>query len=236
MGEILKMLVSAILGAIVALYLPRLRQFFIGPKLELSFGKEIAGCIALTPIKTIKSKGEDEIATELGKKYWEVTNRGYYIRVKVTNNSYLLAKECRAFLINIERKDDNGQFKQTIYCDSIQLQWSCRSNQGFNGIDLAFGVHQFIDVLSTIGNISKIIYPKIEMMPYRYENLFREIGTFRYTIQVSGNEIKPVSLSFILYWKGQWDDFDVDIDPMSLKENNGWWENFLQKVKERAKS
>ena len=226
MNEFFKILGSSTLAAIIALYLPVIRRFVMGPKLELYFGNNIEGCVAKTPIKGIRPGNKGEEFTEVKKDYWEVTSLGYYIRVKVCNRKSVLAKECRAFLINIEKSDENGNFTPTIYCDSIQLQWACRSGQGFNGIDLAKGVNQFIDVLSTQKD-NVIIYPKIEMMPFRYEKLFRENGTFRFTIQVSGNEVQPVSLRFIINWKGKWDEIEVDIDPGCLKENRKWWRNIF---------
>jgi hypothetical protein len=192
--EILKMLFTAILGGAAALWLPFIRRFFWGPKLSLSFGNDLVGCVARTPI--LYNGHETE---------------GYYFRVKVRNIKPTLAKDCRAFLVGIEKKGEDDIFSSTNYQDSIQLQWACRSGQGFSSIDLPTGINQFIDVISTIKGVNRID-PKIEMFPFIYRNLFSEHGTFRYTVQVSGQEIKPRFIRFLFTWNGQWDDFIVELD------------------------
>jgi hypothetical protein len=202
MNEILRMIGSAFLGAIVALYLPFFRRLIWGPKLELFFGKTYEGCIAKTPI---------EIETEVDNEKGKIATVGYYIRVMVRNKKYLLARDCRAFLVNIEKKGADNIFHPTIYCDSIQAQWACRSGQGFQSIDLPRGVNQFVDIISTVKDVNHIV-PKIEMIPFRYQELFREYGVFRYTIQVSGSEIKPLFIKIIFRWKGELDYFGVEID------------------------
>jgi hypothetical protein len=199
MGEFSKMIGSAFLGALIALYLPFFRRLIWGPKLSLFFDKNIDGCIAKTPIELIMTNGE-RIETE-----------GYYIRVMVKNEKYLLARDCRAFLVNIEKKEEDNKFHSTVYYDSIQAQWACRSGQGFSGIDLPRGLNQFIDVIGTIKDNPNIDL-KIDSKIFLHRPLLSEIGTFRYTIQVSGNELNPVKIKFIFKWNGKWDDFDVDID------------------------
>jgi hypothetical protein len=72
-------------------------------------------------------------------------------------------------------------------------------------------MNQFIDVIGTIKD-NPNVDPKIESKIFMHRSLFSEIGTFRYTIQVSGNELNPVKIKFIFKWNGKWDDFDVDID------------------------
>jgi hypothetical protein len=198
-GEFSKMIGSAFLGAFIALYLPFFRRLIWGPKLTLFFDKNIDGCIAKTPIELIMKNGE-RIETE-----------GYYIRVMVRNEKYLLARDCRAFLVNIEKKGEDNEFHPTVYYDSIQAQWACRSGQGFSGIDLPRGMNQFIDVIGSIKD-NPNVDPKIDSKIFMHRSLFSEIGTFRYTIQVSGNELNPVKIKFIFKWNGKWDDFDVDID------------------------
>ena len=127
------------------------------------------------------------------------------------NTKYSIAKDCRAFLANIEKKGEDDLYHPTVYFDSAQLKWASRRDQGFKAIDLPRGINQFIDVISTIKDPTNI-EPKMELMPFMYRELFSEVGNFIYTIQVSGNELKPENIMIIIKWKGVWDDFDIDID------------------------
>jgi hypothetical protein len=140
-----------------------------------------------------------------------------------------LAKDCRAFLVQIEKKDDDGNFYQ-IFQDSIQAQWACRSGQGFSSIDLPTGINQFVDVISTMKGVNRII-PKIEMLPFRYENIFSENGMFRYTVQVSGQEVEPKFIRFLFRWRGQWDDFKVELDQTSFPQETDK-QGILEQIKD----
>jgi hypothetical protein len=185
--------------------------FFWGPQLSLSFDKE-QGCVPRTPIL---SDGQE--------------TEGYYIRIKVRNIKPTLAKDCRAFLVLIEKKGDDGTYYPTIYQDSIQAQWACRSGQGFSSIDLPTEINQFIDVISIIKGVDRLL-PKIEMLPFMYQRLFSEHGAFRYAVQVSGQEIEPKFIRFLFEWHGQWDDFKVELDPTPFP-----LQNCIKKILEQTK-
>jgi len=215
MGDILTGLAGGLTGAAATLLIPSIRRFVWGPELKLDFDKDGEGFIAKTPI-LMQEPGNQPIIHE-----------GIYIRVKVTNVKCNLAKQCRAFLVNIEKQNKDGIFKPTIYCDSIQLQWACRENQGFSAIDLPNGIMQFIDILATIKN-----FPYYEMKigapPFRYIDLFSESGIFRFTIQVSGDEVIPKFIRLIFYWREKWDDFDVSLDKKTFLPTSNYLINYFR--------
>lgn len=181
---------GGVIGGIIALFTPSLRRYMLGPKLEIMFDPEKEGFVVKTPFKINE----------------EVTD-AYYIRVMARNVKQILAKECRTFLINIEKQNENGIFEPTLYCDSIQLQWSARSSK-FDHIDLPNGISQFIDVLQARKNYH-CFKPLIEFTPFRYQELFQQHGIFRFTIQIAGNDIVPKFIKIVFHWKGKWDDFEV---------------------------
>jgi hypothetical protein len=197
MKEIIKLILSGMIGGLAVLLTPLIRRFFWGPKLQLLFEEKGEGFVVKTPI-SIKSSGSPMV---------NITE-GYYIRIMIKNIKPIIAKECRAFLINIEKQDEDNIFKQTIYCDSIQLQWSTRPEKGFDSIDIPMGINQFVDVIQTT-NGDPFFTCKIGTFPFRYHNLFQDVGIFRFTIQVAGNDIIPQFTKIIFHWKGEWNNFEV---------------------------
>lgn len=139
------------------------------------------------------------------------THEAEYVRIKVINSATTLAKACRAYLVRVEKQDGEGKFEPTLYCDSIPLAWSCRDQDGHGPLDLPNGVAQFVELIST-RSISSEYWVEIKPLPFRYAELFREFGTFRFTIQVSGENVKPVFLSIIFVWKGIWYDYAARAD------------------------
>lgn len=203
----------------LAIFAEPIRHFLFKANLELNFGNT-SDFVALTPERTLV----DYVALE---------NNAYYIRVKVTNTNNIAAKECRAYLINIEKKDGIGKFQPSIYCDSIPLAWSCQNiGEQYNGININKGVNQYFDVLATrheytaaekmypppkaSSSGADILYPQMKLQPYRYEGIFKEKGTFRFSVQVTAANADPKTIQLILEWNGLWDKFKVRTDTLQL--------------------
>jgi len=183
-------IISIFSGAAIAIFAEPVRRFFFKPKLNLEFtGKE--DCLS----KTIEARNGAKVAD------------AFYIKLKVTNTSSIIAKDCRAYLINIEKQNEDSKFGPTIYSDSIQLAWSCQGAMDrWRGIDICKGVNQYVDVITTRTN-SEEFDPQIMCKPFRYLPLFKETGKFIFTIQVSADGADPKKYKLEFDWKGIWDKF-----------------------------
>jgi len=160
-------------GAAVAVFAEPLRRWIYRPKLQLEFGSS----------PEYLARTDEGIAPNL--------HEAIYIRVKVTNTKSAIAKSCRAYLVAIEKEGEADEFKPTIYCDSIPIAWACRDeNEKYGAVDLPKGVAQFIDVIST--RDAQPMGVHIKFCPYRYAKIYQEPGTYRFTIQVSGENVEPV--------------------------------------------
>jgi hypothetical protein len=197
-GVLVQSLVGWVVGFFSAVLAEPVRQGLFGPKLKLEFGNG----------QEFKTRTPEDAT------FREVTwvtshHEAFYIRIKATNERRAIAKGCRAFLVAIEKMDEDSAFKPTIYCDSIPLTLSCQDeDQRYTPLDLPNGVSQFVDVVSTrnLSGMSPCFRPEIQVTPQRYVDLFQEHGTFRFTVQVSGENVKPVSIRVAFRWQGIWDD------------------------------
>jgi hypothetical protein len=193
-------LVGAFLGFAAAVFAEPLRKWIYRPKLKLIFDED-PGCKARTPEQTQSYGGPMPVQS---------THEADYIRVRVINTKPAIAKSCRAYLVAIEKADDSGKFKPTIYGDSIPLPWACQGKEAYGPLDLPRGIVQFIDVVST-RSVSKDFKPEIKPIPFRYIDLFRQHGKFRFTIQVSGENVKPVFVKIVFNWSGIWDKYEASL-------------------------
>lgn len=152
-------LLSFLGGFTTALVGEPLRQRFFASRLQLMFSRD-SDCVSHTP-------------ATLGMQEIEAT----YLRVRVENRSFRLAKACRVFLVNFERVDEEGRTQRTEWCDSIQLEWAVREKQRYDAQDIAKGVPYFVDVLSFMDGTA-VMEPKVHSLPFRYRPLFaqHEIG------------------------------------------------------------
>jgi len=191
--EFLPNLISFIAGFVIAIFAEPVRRFFFKPNLNLEFD-ENKGCVS----------GTFEVNKE-GEKIADAR----YIRVKVTNTTKIIAKNCRAYLINIEKWDGKDNFMPTGYYDSIQLAWSCQGwMDRWRGLHICKGVNQYVDVLVT-RNTSEAFDPQIMCKPFRYLKLFKEKGKFLFTTQVSADRADPKIIKLEFDWNGTWDGFVV---------------------------
>ena len=200
-GTVIPTIIGALLGFFAAVFAEPLRLLIYRPKLQLEFG-DTSDYRARTP-------EHRQTLPELGRA--PQSHNAEYIRIKVTNTKPWVAKNCRAYLVAIEKADVRNQFEPTIYCDSLPLSWACRGDQAYDPQDLPRDVPHFVDVVST-RSVSTDFRPEIRPIPYRYASLFSERGAFRFTIQVSGENLKPVRIRIIFCWAGVWDKYETRLD------------------------
>jgi len=210
--DIIKGLILLMFGSLLAIFSEPIRQIFLGkflrPKLEISFDGDDPDFRTETP-EVNREKIFDKVDGGFKEKIIEKERyKAIYVRIKVKNTKYYIAKSCRAFLVNGEKKDGD-RFIRADYADSIQLEWSTRGEQGFNEIDLPFDIPYFVVIISTREIEPNKIKLHIQPSPYRYEHLFNEIGTYRFTIQVSGDNIRPEIFKLNLEWFNKWNNFKV---------------------------
>jgi hypothetical protein len=178
-------LVPYLVGFLTAVLAEPLRQRLFRPRLKVEFLND-TNCISWT------REGE---------------MRACYLRIKVRNRKWRLARSCRAYLVNVELRDANGQYQPTSYCDSMQLAWSAAGDQAFSAIDLPRGLTRFVDVVSTREN-SENFTPALRLLLYRdLDQLWRRTGEFRFTVMVAGDGIQPKSVKIRFTWTCRWNEF-----------------------------
>lgn len=199
-------LLAFITAFVTALFAEPLRKFFFKPNLELDF-KNNQDFKTLTPTQS--------------------DSKAYYIRVCVRNKSWYPALGCRAHLVSIERKNVKGEFERTDFVDTLRLAWSCQpENESYRPIDIPQNVNQFFDVVVTYpsfmkqrgtetfeemlsGDFKSNFKLLTQITPLRYKELENQVGEYRYTIWVTADGVKPISIKLIFKWTNNWQKFEV---------------------------
>ena len=190
-------------GFATAIFAEPFRSAIFRPKLTLEFGDGLE----------FKTRTPEQ-ASYVDVVRVQSNHEAEYVRIKVRNSKRSVAKNCRAYLVAIEKRNEYGDFKPTIYCDSIQLAWSCRGpKRRYDPVDLPYGVAQFIDLVSTRSqeNLTSLFRPELQVTPMRYAELFSQLGTFHFKVQVSGENVKPVFIRIDFHWAGIWDKYVAEL-------------------------
>ncbi len=187
----LSSLATFVAGFLTAIFAEPIRQKIYRPVLELEFEKN-------EYFVTKTDEGDPP------------TDRAQYIRVKATNVKPRIAKRCRAYLIDVARLGPTGSWEATDYCDCIQLSWSAHPGENYEALDLSQGVPFFVDVLSTRRSANSF-RPALAFTPYRFQHLFSTPATYRFTVLVTGDNVKSARLNISFKWTGIWDQFEVSV-------------------------
>jgi hypothetical protein len=133
-----------------------------------------------------RARTPEQAQVQGGPRPVQSTHEADYIRVKVINTKPSIAKNCRAYLVGV------------------------RGEEAYGPLDLPRGIVQFVDIVST-RSVSADFKPEIKPIPYRYFDLFRQHGKFRFTVQVSGENVKPVFIKVVFGWSGIWDQYETSL-------------------------
>ena len=190
--------VSGAIGFLSAVFAGPLRNRLFRAQVQLDYSGD-EDCVSRTTewVRSVPDEPESDYGRE-----------AIYLRVRVRNKKKIIAKSCRAYLVNIEKDNGNGIFKRTIYTESIPLAWSCRGSDRFSEMDIPYGITQYIDVLKKHDE-QDFVHLQLSVLPNRYISILHKSGRYRLTIQVAGDGVIPASLGLIFDWKGKWDTFDA---------------------------
>jgi hypothetical protein len=194
MCEFVKIGASFVLGALTAVFAEPLRRWLFRVKLGLAF-KAIVGLgtgnICITPT------GDPNV------------KEACYVRVSVKTCNRLIrvvAQSCQVFLVKIEKRISASRY-ETIYNDPLPLAWSYF---GHNSRDIPPGIEFFFDVIAT--NIeTNLLIPQTTQQPtvWSSTNVLTQPARYKFTVAVSGENVRTATLQIWIDWKGQWNSFTV---------------------------
>jgi hypothetical protein len=133
--------------------------------------------------------------------------REVYINLEVTNDKPRTAENCRAWLVNIEKRTGD-KFESTGFRDSFPLIWAYDPKA--ESVPIAKGVVRRANIV-TIRDDKAGFTPRLRgdngevLHPAQYQSVFEENGTYRFTVLVSAQDT-PTRCSKICVERndGQW--------------------------------
>ncbi|MEM8640100.1 MAG: hypothetical protein AAGG51_14980 [Cyanobacteria bacterium P01_G01_bin.54] len=177
-------------GFLTAVFAEPFRKWLTRPRLKVFFTPEFGrgiGSISLTPDKEDSSE------------------QAYYTRASVQNLSRYVARSCRAYLVLIEYGSAPNKYR-IIHQDPIPLDWSFL---GSTQLDIPSKIKFNFDVFY-ISDATNRMIPRTKPLVKIWATTLADIGWYRYTVSVAGENINPVSKSIEFYWTGTFDKITPD--------------------------
>jgi hypothetical protein len=134
---------------------------------------------------------------------------GTYVKVRLENcgrDKY--ARNLRCYLTSIEKLNPSGEIWETIFDTPLPMIWAYKET--IESIDLPPKMWAYFNIVSFNKGENKIL-PATHRKPFLWRKSLADIGTYRFNIYVTGeNILRPIRGSIELVWRGNWDDFSME--------------------------
>jgi hypothetical protein len=163
----------------------RLEEWLARPRLVVEFLPGEDG------FRTV-GKWKDEKGTEI---------QEVYIRARVRNMSSRVARQCRAYAVKLEDVQPAGTITPSFF-ESLVLRWPGYPKNYYIPRDIPKGVNQFFDVVGVFKHKPGWRFTWEERYT-NLEGLADYKGTFRFTVLVTGDGVKPDGRMIDVYYDGK---------------------------------
>lgn len=203
--EIARMVVpgslGACFGAAIALFAEPLKQWLYTPKVTLHFFPA-----ETSPYPSCDESGTPNVDEMTGQHKWTKN-----VRIRVTNQTTRrTAKTCRAYLHRIERLDPVAGRFELIHGENLQLPWAFSDHKPQ---DIPGGTSLYCSVFYLLSG-SNESFLQAHAPNYSWKSATSQVGTYRFTIMVVGDNFPPRTLTVSFNWQRSYDsvsqaDFEV---------------------------
>ena len=181
-----------IVGAFLTFVVERAREWFYRAKLCPDFRPDDGRCIA------------DSSATTSAQCRWA--------RISIVNRGRTYLRQCQAFVTNVEQ-EQSGRWITTDpqFIDPLALEWAATPRYTrYKPRDLPRGVEFFITIVASTASASGAgeLTLSVDHLPDRLKTLFKPGHRYRITAIITGDKVKPKTISVIVNWTGNW-NFDT---------------------------
>lgn len=137
-----------------------------------------------------------------------IETQGLSIRGRVESLGKLSVKNCSAILTNLEILGEDGQFQSCGFHDSVKLPWALEEPHEFDPITIKPRVPKYFGVAITHENRS-FFSSKAQVVSLARPLNFTEPGTYKFTVQITGDDVVTVPLVLRIIWDGRWDNIQA---------------------------
>jgi len=198
-GQALLLVLGIVAGALALGIVEAMKSRLTRPHLKLS-SDGMKSCTVRTPAHLLGAK----LCTE---------TEAYYVRIKVTSRYALgyIARGCRGYLVRLEHQCEKDT-KRIELPDRIPLSWAYGQGAASQVTDVAGAVPAFLDVVHTQKGDGRFFFCFAACEPDRYVPLKEHNGEFIFTLAVTADNATPKTRKVKFTWRGDWQDFDVEVD------------------------
>jgi hypothetical protein len=114
----------------------------------------------------------------------------------------------------VEIRKPDLKYEDTAFGESIQLPWAAQGDPVamYRPLDIPKGINQFIDIIAVTNLGPQRPRPILAVPLSMHDRIWDFVGTYRFTILVSGDGVMPVSRKLLVTWNGIWSQITASDD------------------------
>ncbi len=187
--------ITLLIGLLTGIFVEPIRKRIFRATLSLGFSGDV-NCMRETPMVVRNPRGEP-----IGNGRMKVA------RVLVANRSFWTARDCQGFLLQIDKKVQQGTF-ETVFHDRLPLKWAYLSAQP---ITIPSKTSSYCDVAGA-SDWNKTLMPHTEPRTAIFDDIFKDQAIYRFHLLFTAEDAKPVTMILNIEWKGDWNFADAWVD------------------------
>ena len=185
------LIVGVVTGVLTTIFADSIRRFLDRPSLVLSFQPD-EYCLR-----------ESNANLPDGLRVF-AEHEAKYLRFKVANERGTTARACRALIVELSRRSDDGAW-QKLLVDTLPLRCAYL---GFDPIEIPKGAHFYFDVV-TAQDGDKYFKLQSHVSPFILQGATDTKTLYRFDIAVVGENCDRKMIRLCLDWKQHWNFVDV---------------------------
>jgi hypothetical protein len=181
--------ISVGVGLLLGVITEPLRLWLLRPRLTATFTAD-EHCLRETPVVGVGSAQLHSVAK--------------VARFLVRNERRFSAKNSRAYLTQIDRRNADGSFTM-IFADRLPLTWAYI---GASAVDIPGKSQLYCDVAGA-SQIQPSLNPYTEPGAQLFNEIFDEHAVYRFAAIVTADNVLPIKIQILINWQGDWNFVDV---------------------------
>ena len=133
--------------------------------------------------------------------------RGISIRAQIQCESLTAIEQCSGYLTKIEYKPVGGDFSEMPIYEPNKLSWALETS-AFIPVSIFPRVPKYLGVCSSEETGDAFLL-RTNVQSYMAPREFKDVGEYKFHIEVVAQNCVPVSGIFLIEWNGKWDEIQA---------------------------
>lgn len=133
--------------------------------------------------------------------------KGISVRLRIDCDSGIDVEQCSGYLTKVEFRRGLGEFTEIPIYEPNQLPWALQVGE-YLPVSVFPGVRKYLGVCGSREGRDYFEY-RPSRRSLAVSNEFKDVGEYRFYVDVVARNCSPVSVELLIKWNGKWDEIQV---------------------------